>query len=91
MQRQRGQQAQISSHTKSSVNIVIDYASVFKARNEEIKFKKQYSVEEGCLVYYHGLEHTIWNQIKQSGFESQLLFLLAMYIWGILFDLHLSL
>ena len=37
---------------------------VYLKRNEEVEFKEQYSVEEGCLVYCNSLENAIWNQTK---------------------------
>lgn len=46
------------------MKIAIDYASVFKEGNEEMKFKKQCIVEEACLVYCNGSEHAIWHQIN---------------------------
>lgn len=39
---------------------------MYLKRKEEMEFKKQYSLKEGCLVYSDGLEHAIWNQIKQD-------------------------
>lgn len=37
---------------------------VYLKINEEMEFKEQYSVEEGCIAYCDSLEHAIWNQIK---------------------------